>query len=89
MTKKELAACVAAKANVSKKDAMACVNAVFDTIKDTIKEEPVQIIGFGTFYVSERPEKIMRNPASGQLVEVKARKLPKFKIGKALKAAVK
>ena len=81
---------VAAKAGISKKDADAAVAAVFASVTDALANgEKVQLIGFGTFEVRERSEKTARNPRTGETMTVPATKVPAFKAGAALKAAVK
>ena len=89
MTKPELAEKVAEQTGLSKKDAVAAVAAVFDTIIHTVaQDEDVQIIGFGTFTSAERAEREGRNPATGEKMTIAASKSPKFKAGKAFKDAV-
>ena len=89
MNKNELVAEVAAKTGLTKKDAEKAVKALVDTItEELIKGEKVQVVGFGTFEVSERAEREGRNPKSGETVTIAASKSPKFKAGKALKDAV-
>lgn len=89
MNKAELVAAVAEKAEISKKDAEKAVKALVDTITaELIKGEKVQVVGFGTFEVSERAAREGRNPRSGETVTIAASKSPKFKAGKALKDAV-
>lgn len=89
MNKTELAAAVAAKAGLSKKDATAAVQAFTDVISEELKKgEKVQIVGFGTFEVSERAAREGRNPQTGETMVIAASKAPKFKAGKALKDAV-
>ena len=86
MNKTELIMAVAEKANISKKDADTAVNAVIDTIVETLaKDEKVQLVGFGTFEVSERAAREGRNPHTGEPMPIAASKAPKFKAGKALK----
>ena len=81
MNKTELIAAAAEKAGVSKKEAEAVVTAAFDAIAASLKEgEKVQLVGFGSFEVKTRAERIGRNPA--------ASKVPTFKAGKALKDIV-
>ena len=90
MNKTELVAAVAAKAGISKKDADAAVAAVFASVADALANgDKVQLIGFGTFEVRERSEKTARNPRTGETMTVPATKVPAFKAGAALKAAVK
>ncbi len=90
MNKTELIAAVAEKANLSKKDADAAVNAVIESITDGLKGgEKIQLIGFGTFEVRERPERTGRNPQTKATITIPATKVPAFKAGQALKNAVK
>ncbi len=90
MNKTELIAAVAEKANLSKKDADAAVNAVIESITDGLKGgEKIQLIGFGTFEVRERPERTGRNPQTKETITIPATKVPAFKAGSALKNAVK
>ena len=83
MTKVELIAAVAEKANLTKKDAEAAV--ITESLKGGDK---VTLVGFGTFEVRERPERKGRNPQTGAEITIEASKLPAFKAGKALKDAV-
>lgn len=86
MNKMELVAAVAKEADLSKKDAEAAVACVFDTIAaELAKGEKVQLVGFGTFEVSERAAREGRNPKTGESMQIAACKTPKFKAGKALK----
>lgn len=90
MNKTELVAAVAAKAGISKKDADAAVSAVFASVTDALANgDKVQLIGFGTFEVRSRNAKTARNPRTGETMTVPATKVPAFKAGAALKAAVK
>ncbi len=90
MNKTELVAAVAAKADITKKDAEKAVAAVFGAIEDALVEgEKVQLIGFGTFEVKERAARTGHNPRTGESVEIAASKVPAFKAGAALKNAVK
>lgn len=89
MNKTELVAAVAEQANLSKKDAEAAVKAFIDVVAEELKNgEKVQLVGFGTFEVSERAAREGRNPQSGKSIKIPASKAPKFKAGKALKDAV-
>lgn len=89
MTKVDLIAAVAEKAELSKKDAEKAVNATIDAISEGLKTEgKVQLVGFGTFEVSERAARTGRNPQSGKEMKIPASKAPKFKAGKALKDMV-
>lgn len=89
MKKTELVAAVASKAELSKKDAEAAVNAVVAAVTEALANgESVQLVGFGTFEVRERSEKVCRNPRTGETMTVAATKVPAFKAGKALKDTV-
>ncbi len=89
MNKTELVAAVAEK-GFSKKDAEKAVAAVFGSIEDALKAgDKVQLIGFGTFEVRERAAKQGRNPRTGETMMFEASKVPAFKAGAALKAAIK
>lgn len=90
MNKTELVAAVAAKAELSKKDAEAAVNAVFDSVKDALAEgDKVSLIGFGTFSVKARAARTGLNPRTKETIEIPESKVPAFKAGSALKDAVK
>ena len=90
MNKTELINAVAEATDLSKKDAGKAVDAVFDTILNTLaKGEKVQLIGFGNFEVRHRAARKGRNPQTGEEIEIPASKVPAFKPGKALKEAVK
>lgn len=90
MNKTELVAAVAAKAELSKKDAEAAVNAVFDSVKDALAEgDKVSLIGFGTFSVKTRAARAGLNPRTKETIEIPESKVPAFKAGSALKDAVK
>ena len=89
MNKADIIAAAAEKAEVSKKDTEAVLNAITSTIIETVsKGEAVQLIGFGTFDVAERGERTGRNPQTGEEMTIKASKSPKFKAGKAFKNSV-
>lgn len=89
MNKAELVAAVAEKAGLSKKDAEASVKAFTDVVAEELKKgEKVTLVGFGTFEVSERAERVGRNPQTKQTITIPASKAPKFKAGKALKDAI-
>ena len=89
MNKTELAAAVAAKTELSKKDAEAAVNAVLASITDALAEgDKVALVGFGTFDVKTRAARTGLNPRTKTPVQIAATKIPAFKAGKALKDAV-
>ena len=86
MNKTELVAAMAEQTNLSKKDAEAALKAFIDVVSEELKKgEKVQLVGFVTFEVSERAAREGRNPQTGETMEIKASKTPKFKAGKALK----
>ena len=86
MNKTELVAAMAEQAGVSKKDAEKTLKAFTDVVaKELKKGGKVQLVGFGTFEVSERAARDGRNPQTGKVMKIAASKAPKFKAGKALK----
>ena len=89
MNKTQLIEAVAAKANLTKKDAEAAVNAVTAAVADALKAgDKVQLVGFGTFEVKERAAREGRNPKTGEKITIAASKHPAFTAGKALKDSV-
>ena len=89
MNKTELIAAVADNAELSKKDAEKALKAFVDVVTSELKKgEKVQLVGFGTFEVSERAAREGRNPQTGETMKIAASKAPKFKAGKALKDMV-
>ena len=89
MNKAELVAAMAEQPGLSKKDAEAALKAFTDVVSDELKNGgKVQLVGFGTFEVSERAAREGRNPQSGEVMKIAASKAPKFKAGKALKDLV-
>ncbi|MCQ2332207.1 MAG: HU family DNA-binding protein [Paludibacteraceae bacterium] len=86
MNKKELIESVAAKAKMTKVDSKAAIDAVLDSIKETLlKGESVSLIGFGNFQIAERPERKGINPATKKQIVIPAKKVVKFKAGADLK----
>ncbi|QGU00527.1 DNA-binding protein HBsu [Candidatus Syntrophocurvum alkaliphilum] len=86
MNKTELISQVAAKTDMTKKDAEKAINAFFSSVEEALQEgDKVQLIGFGTFEVRERQERKGRNPQTGAEINIPATKVPAFKAGKALK----
>ena len=89
MNKTELIAAVAEQAEMSKKDAEAAVTATIDVIAEALRKgEKVQLVGFGSFEVKTRAERMGRNPQTKEPIPIAASKAPVFKAGKALKDAV-
>ena len=86
MNRMELVAAIAEKSELSKKDAEKALKAFTDVVAEELKKgEQIQLVGFGTFKVSERAAREGRNPQTGETMQIKASKSPKFKAGKALK----
>ena len=89
MTNPELVSAMSDKTVVSKKDAAASIDAFVEIISDVLKHgDKLQLVGFGTFEVSERAARTGRNPQTGEDIKIPAAKIPKFKAGAALKNAV-
>ena len=89
MNKAELITAVAENADMTKKDAEKVIKAFIDVVTAEMKKgEKVQLVGFGTFEVSERAAREGRNPQTGKAMPIPASKAPKFKAGKALKDEV-
>jgi DNA-binding protein HU-beta len=89
MNKTELIEKVVSSTELSKKDAMKAVDAVFNTISEALQNgDKVQLVGFGNFETRDRSARKGRNPQSGQEIEIPASKIPAFKPGKALKDQV-
>lgn len=89
MNKAEFIDAVAAKAGLSKKDTKGAVDAVLETITETlVKGDTVSFIGFGTFSTAARAARTAKVPGTDRTVDVAATTVAKFKVGKALKDAV-
>ena len=89
MNKTELVAAIAEKTELTKKDAESALKAFTDVVVEELKKgEKIQLVGFGTFEVSERAAREGRNPQTGETMKIAASKAPKFKAGKALKDAI-
>lgn len=90
MNKASIAEDVAAKTGGSKAEAERVVSGIFDGITDALKRgEEVSIAGFGIFSVRDRAARQARNPRTGEIIQVAATKVPKFRASKTLKDAVK
>lgn len=86
MNKATLIAKIAEKSELTKKQAETALNALTDTITEALKEgDKVQLMGFGTFEVKERAARTGRKPATGEIIEIPAKKIPTFKAGKGFK----
>jgi integration host factor beta subunit len=90
MTKSELVEIISeANSILTRKESELVVNIVFDSIADALKSgEKVEIRGFGSFTIREREAREARNPKSGELVTIPAKRTPFFKTGKDLKERV-
>ncbi len=89
MNKSELVAAMSEKSELSKKDVEKALKAFTDVVAEELKKgEKIQLVGFGTFEVSERAARTGLNPRTKETIEIAASKAPKFKAGKALKYLV-
>lgn len=89
MNKSELIEAVAHEADLSKASAAKALDGVINAVTHALKKgDTVTLVGFGTFYVGERAARTGRNPKTGEPLEIKAAKTPKFRAGKALKDAL-
>jgi DNA-binding protein HU-beta len=90
VTKQDFVDAVADRAGISKRDASEAVDAVLDTITDTLKRgDSVTFTGFGKFSTSARAARMGVNPRTGERVQIQATTVPKFTAGSALKSSVK
>lgn len=82
MNKTELINAIAAGTGLSKADAAKALNATTATIADALKTgDKVALVGFGTFAPAERPARTGKNPRTGEIIEIPAKKVVKFKAG--------
>lgn len=89
MNRVELVVAIAEQTELSKKDAEKALKAFTDVVTEELKKGgKIQLVGFGTFEVSERAAREGRNPQTGKTMTIAASKAPKFKAGKALKDAL-
>jgi DNA-binding protein HU-beta len=89
MNRTELIDAVASETGLTKVDSKKAVDAVFTTITKALKEnDKVGLIGFGTFGTSVRAARIGRNPQTGKPLEIKAKKVISFKVGRELSDSV-
>ncbi|MBE5809045.1 MAG: HU family DNA-binding protein [Clostridiales bacterium] len=86
MNKNTLVSKMAENTGLTKAQSEAALKAFIDIVEDTLKEgDSIQLVGFGTFAVKERPARTARNPRTGEPMEVAAKKIPTFKPGKSFK----
>jgi DNA-binding protein HU-beta len=89
VNKTDLIEHISKTADISKAASSRALDALVGAVKATLKKNgTVTLVGFGTFSVGKRAARIGRNPRSGEAINIKAAKVPKFKAGKALKDAV-
>ena len=89
MNKTEMIDYIAESADISKAAAQRALDATVASIQDSLaKGGMVTLVGFGTFYVGDRAARSGRDPRTGNTIEIKAAKVPKFRAGKALKDAL-
>jgi len=89
MNKGELIVQIAGKLGITKKDVANVVDAFIETVTDTLsKGERIILVGFGTFQVRERKARKGRNPQTGKVIQIPAKKVPKFVPGKSLREKV-
>lgn len=89
MNKSDLVSAIAEASGLTKADSKKALNATTEAIKSALaKGESIQLIGFGTFSISERSARTGRNPQTGKEIQIAAKKVTKFKPGKALDEAV-
>ena len=89
MNKTELISAIAAESGLTKKDSEKALRAFEDVVTKALATgDKVQLVGFGTFDVSERAAREGRNPRTGEPMTIAATKAPRFKVGKALRDAV-
>ncbi len=87
MNKAELISTLAEEAGITKTQANTALDAFVDAVTKTLKKgDKVTLVGFGTFSVSKRAARNGRNPQTGEVIKIKARKVAKFKAGKDLSA---
>lgn len=89
MNKPQLVNAIANDAELTQAEAGRALNALIETVTEALRKgDTVTLVGFGSFSVSDRPERIGRNPSTGEAITIPAAKKPTFKAGKALKEAV-
>lgn len=89
MNKNELVSVMSNKSGLTKTDAMKALDSFIEAVGEALsKKDEIRLIGFGTFYTSDRAATVGRNPQTGAQIKIAATTLPKFKAGKVLKDTV-
>ena len=89
INKVELINAIETKTGFTKKDSEKALNAIVEALTETLSTgEKIQIVGFGSFEVRNRPARMVRNPRTGDQIEIDVAKAPVFKAGKALRESV-
>jgi DNA-binding protein HU-beta len=89
MNKAELIAHIADEAGITKTQANTALDSFVDAVTKTLKKgDKVTLVGFGTFSVSKRAARNGRNPQTGEVIKIKARKVARFKAGKDLSGKI-
>ena len=89
MNKAEMIASIAEDTGLTKADVGRCLDSLVEQVTKTLKKgDRVALVGFGTFGVSKRKARAGRNPQTGAVIKIAARRVPRFAPGKELKAAV-
>ena len=89
MNKADLVEEVAKQTRLTKKACREAISAIIDTITDALaRVERVTLVGFGTFRIVSRKARTGRNPRTGQVIQIPAKKVPKFVPGKGLREKV-
>jgi DNA-binding protein HU-beta len=89
MNKTDLVNLIAEKSNLTKKDSSTILDAFIESVEETLaKGEKIQLVGFGSFLVAERAERIGRNPRTKEEIKIPASTVPKFVAGKEFKEKV-
>ncbi len=89
MNKQELIDAIAESADLSKASAGRALDATLESIRSALKKgDTISLVGFGTFCTGKREARTGRNPRTGDAIDIKAAKVPKFRAGKALKDAI-
>jgi len=89
MNKNDLVSSMASKSGLNKKNCEAALNAFIESVKETLKAgEKITLVGFGSFEVRNRAERIGQNPQTKEKMTIPASKAPAFVAGKGLKASV-